>query len=799
MLSDFRFALRQLVKSPGFTTIAVLTLALGIGANTAIFSVVQSVLLRPLAYHDPDRLVVMWEVEPSFSTATIAWPDLLDWQRDNTAFASLAGYRRDNFTLTGGAQPEMLSGGRVSASFFNVIGLPPLLGRTFRADEDKPGAPGLVVLGYSLWQRRFGGNESIVGQAITLNGELYTVIGVLPADFTSPSRTEFLTQIGRMGATPGWQSRDNHPGIFALGRMKPGYTVETAIADLKRISVRLQKDFPDSNTGVYAGGQAFFESQVGGFRQGLWLLLGAVALVLLIACANLANLLLARNAGRASEFAVRAALGASRGRLMRQLLIESLVLAFAGAGLGLLVASWSRAGIAALSPAGVTRFQQASIDGRVLAVTCALALFTALIFGLWPAWKSSTPDLRSALQAGGRSGFGSRHASRTREFLIIAEVALTLMLLVGAGLLLQSFARMQAANLGFKSHGILTARVALPEKTYPTEDQVGAFHERLLARMRVLPGVKSAELATHSPLNTGWQTSFHPEGQPPWAAGQTPLAEMNIVSDGYFSTLGIPVLHGRAFDTSDVPKGLHTAIINQAFAEKYWPGKDAVGQKMTLGGDELVTVVGIVPTLKVYGYAEEPTMVQAYLPVRQVRERDFQILVRTDGDAAGMVNAVRRTVAEIDPTQAIWDVRTLDERIDSTFSQPRLYTFLLAIFAGLAVLLAGVGLYGVLAYQVSQRTREFGIRLALGAVHAQILGLVLRYGLRLFLFGAISGLAGALALSRVLGSLLYQTSTFDPLVLGGVTALLAVIALFACWLPARRATKVDPMIALRAE
>jgi putative ABC transport system permease protein len=799
MLSDLRYALRQLLKTPGFTAVAVITLALGIGANTAIFSLVQSVLLRPLAYPNPDRLAVFWEDETEFKGASVAWPDLGDWQRDNTAFEALAGYRRDNFTLTGNAEPEMLTGARVSSSYFNVIGLNPLLGRAFNADEDKPGAPALILLGHKLWQRRFNGDENILGRSITLSGEPYTVIGVLPPEFTSPSRADFWTQLGRVSNSPGWQTRGNHPGIYALGRMKPGITFEAALADLKRISARIEKDFPDTSTGVTAAGQGLFENAVGGYRRGLMMLLGAVGLVLLIACANLANLLLARAAVRENEIAVRAALGASRGRLIRQLLIESLLLSVAGAILGVLLAGWARAGIVALSPAGVARFQQASIDGRVLLVTAALAVLTALIFGLWPAWKSTSPDLRSALQAGGRTGAGSRRATRTREGLIVTEVALTLVLLVGAGLLLQSFSRMQAANLGFDSHGILTARISLPEKNYPTPEKIRAFQDRLLERLRGLPGVKTADIATHSPLNTGWQTSFLPEGHAPWPPGKSPLTEMNVVSDSYFQTIGVPVLRGRAFSTLDSANGTKSAIIDQAFADKYWAGADPIGRKMTMGGDEHVTIVGVVPTLKVYGYADEPKLVQAYFSVRQSGEDEFQIVVRSDGDPAGLVATLRRAVTELDPNQPLWDVRTLDDRIDATFSQPRLYTFLLTTFAALALLLAAVGLYGVLAYQVSQRTREFGIRLALGAVHTQIVGLVLRHGLRLFALGAVLGLLGALALGRVLGSLLYKTSAFDLTIFASVTGILAVIALGACWLPARRATRVNAMVALRSE
>lgn len=797
-MQDLRYALRQLLKAPGFTAVAILTLALGIGANTAIFSLVQSVLLNPLPYPQPDRLVVLWEDEINFKGASIAWPDLLDWQRDNTTFTAIGGYRRDNFTLTGRGEPEMIRGARASASLFDAVGVPVIRGRAFTAEEDKVGAPALAVLNYALWQRRFGGSDAVIGQTVTLNGEPHTIIGVMAQEVITPSRVEFWTQLARSSDNPGWQNRGNHPGIFALGRMKPGVTIEAAFADLKRISARLEKEFPDSNTGVVAAGQALMENAVGDYRQALWLLLGAVGLVLLIACANLANLLLARSTARETEFAVRAALGASRTRLVRQLLIESVVLAVMGGALGVLLALWARSGIVALSPAGVARFQNAAIDGRILAATAVLSFVTAIIFGLWPAWKSATPDLRSSLQSGGRTGSGGPRAARAREVLIVAEVALTLVLLVGAGLLLRSFARMQTANLGFDAHGVLTARLALPNKNYPTDDQVRGFNDRLLTRLRALPGVKSAEIASNAPLNTGWQTGFLPDGHEPWQPGKNPLAEMNVVSEGYFHTLGIPLIRGRAFGAEDTAKSPRVAIVDQAFADTYWPGADAIGKKMTLGGTP-TTIIGIAPTLKVYGYANEPKLVQAYLFSTQEALRSFQIIIRTEGDAASLANSVRRAVGEIDPNQPIWDVRTLDDRIDGTFATPRLYTFLLAIFAGLALLLAAVGLYGVLAYQVAQRTREFGIRLALGALHTQILSLVLRHGLKLFALGALLGLGGALALGRILGTLLYRTSAFDAAVFGGVTVLLGAIALVASFLPARRATRVDPMQALRSE
>ena len=801
MFADLRFALRQLAKTPGFTAVALLTLALGIGANTAIFSVVKSVLLRPFPYPDSDRLVVLWEDELNYEQASIAWPDLVDWQRDNTAFTALAGYRRDDYAFTGRGEPEMLRGVRASASFFSVVGLPVTIGRVFTADEDKVGAPGLVVLSYGIWQRRFGGEANILGQTLTLNGEPYIVIGVAPPDLLTPTRTDFWTQLARGSDNPGWQNRGNHPGIRGLARIKPGFTFAQAIADLKNISAHIAKDFPDSSTGVAAGGQPLLDNTVGGYRAGLGLLLGAVALVLLIACANLASLLLARSAARETEFAVRAALGASRTRLVRQLLVESLVLALGGAALGLAFAAWARSGIVALSPPGVLRFQQIAIDGGVLAVTCALAIATAVLFGLWPAWKAAQPDLRASLANGGRGGSGGPGASRARETLIVAEIALTLVLLVGAGLLLRSFAQMQAANLGFEGRGVLTARVALPQKNYPNDEARLAFNTGVLERLATLPGVARADLANGTPLDNNWETSYHVPGTADAPPGQNPLAEMNVVSDGYFKTLGIPLRRGRTFGPEDTLTGPPVAIIDQALADRAWPGADPIGKQIELGGnkDKPATVVGVVPTLKVYGYATEPKLVQAYLSARQDVPQNYVLLIHATNDPAALTNAVRRAVLDVDPNQPIWDARTLGDRIGSTFATPRLYTFLLAIFAGLALGLAAVGIYGVLAYQVSRRTREFGIRLALGALASQVTALVLRRGLRLLALGLVLGFLGALALGKILGTLLYRTSAFDAGVLGGVAGLLATIALLACWIPARRAARVDPLVALRAD
>lgn len=801
MLADLRFALRQLAKSPGFTAVALLTLALGIGANTAVFSIVQAVLLRPLPYPQPEQLVILWEDETNFPQASIAWPDLQDWQRDNHSFSALGGFRRDNYTLTGTGDPEVIRGAASSAALFDAVGLAPIRGRVFRPDEDAVGAPPLAVIGYGLWQRKFGGRDDAVGQAITLNGERFTVIGVLPADFSVPNRIDFWTQLARRSDKSSWQNRGNHPGIYALGRVKPGITIESAMADLRTISARIAKDNPDTSTGVVAAGEPLFENAVGSYRRGLVVLLASVGFVLLIACANLANLLLARAAAREGELAVRAALGASRGRIIRQLFVESLVLAVGGAALGLVLAVCARDGILALSPVGVPRFQQVAIDGRVLAVTCGLTIVTALLSGWWPAWRVAQTDLRAALSTAGRGGSGGRSLTRAREMLIVTEIALTVILLTGAGLLLRSFARMQTVNLGFDPRGILTARISLPDQGYPSQELRRGFYERLLTRIRELPGVKSADLATNPPLDTGWQTSWHVTGTPPAAPGQEPLAEMNVVSDTYFATFGIPILRGRAFGPQDHATATTAVIIDQAFAQRAWPNQDPIGQRIRINTDEEnpALVVGVVPTLQAYGYATEPKLVQAYLSVRQDAQTESRLIIRADGDPGALTAALRRALAEIDPNQAAWDVKPMLDRIDATFATPRLYTYLLAIFAGLALLLASVGLYGVLAFQVGRRTREFGIRIALGALHGQIVGLVLRRGFTLLAIGVAIGMAGAWALGRLLGSLLYKTDSFDLTVIAIVTAVLTTVATVASWLPARRTLRIDPTNALRSE
>ena len=822
---DIGYALRSLRRSPGFTVVALLTLGLGIGANTAVFSLVKSVFCArcPIPIRSS-----WWRCGKSSVRSTwtsFSCLDFQDYQKQNRSFAAWAAYRIVTYGMTGDGDPEQFTAAQVSADLFGMLGLTPQAGRFFTPEEDRAQAPGYVVLTDALWKRRFGGDPRVLGRTFRLDMIPFTVIGVLPREFATPANVDFVTQLGRATINPGWISRSVRPGIFAIGRLKAGVTWQQAQADLGRIAGLLEQDHPEADSGVTVAGQLLFDQTVGGYRHGLWLLFGAVALVLLIACANLANLLLARGAYREAEIAVRGALGASRGRIVGQCLTESLVVAFGGGVVGLLLTFVARRGIAALSPAGVARFQQADVDGGVMAVAMAFSLLTALLFGGWPAWRMAQTGLRAAMEGMGRGASSGRGVTRTRETLIIAEVAITLVLLVGAGLLLRSLQREQAVDLGFRSQGIQTARVKIPFPVYDTQPKSRQFGDRLMAEFGALPGVRSAAMATSMPLAPlGRYSSYSIDGMAPSPGAQTPAAELNVVSDGYFDTLGIPLLRGRSFGAEETLWSGRVAIVDRAFARRYWGEREALGKTIQLGGESLqmiVTlprqahdgqpgpaiapdahflIVGMVPPVRLYGYAAEPQLPQIYVSNRQIPLNTFMLLVRGRSDAAAPPeNAVRQAVRQVDPNQPISEVSTMEDRVNATFATSRLYSFLLAIFAGLALLLASVGLYGVLAYQVSRRQREFAIRLALGGLASQISALVLRRGLRLIGMGATLGILGALMLARVFTSLLYHTSVFDTGVIAGVAGLLFIVALLASWLPSRRAARVAPSEALRGQ
>lgn len=807
-MNDLRFALRQLRKTPGFTFIAVLTLALGIGANTAIFSVIYAVLLQPLPYPEGDRIVILTETDSNQPQISVAYPDYVDWKRDNTVFENIAVSRRESFNLSGmpGRAPEQVQGGLITGNFFKVIGLQPQLGRVFTEEEDRVGGPPVCVISDKLWQRAFARDPNVLGKTVNFGNQPYTILGVMPPQMFSPRLAEVWFPLTRRTDDAMWQSRDNHPGLFGWARLKEGVTIDKALAQMKEIAARLSNQYPKSNTGVSVTMTTLLQNQVGEYRNSLRLLLGAVALVLVIACANLANLLAARGAARAREFAIRAAVGASRWQIIRQLLIESFMLALFGGLLGLCLAAWGRDLLVALAPPGVPRFQNVALSGWVLLFSVGLSLVTSILFGLWPAWHSSRADIQLALKSGGGHGSSeSPGARRSRDLLVVAEVALTLILLSSAGLILKSFANARNLGLGFDPHLLLSARVDLPEPTYSDAKKLINFHGALMDKLSVLPGVQNAALAANPPLMTGWQTSFLPEGMQEPEPGKSPSTEMTVVTDNYFQTIKTPLLRGRAFDNRDTKEAPPVIIIDQLTADRYFPGEDAVGKRigMYVGGenDQRVyrTIVGVVPHLKVYGFEETNVLPQAYLSMRQQPQTGLVVLLRTTLSPKSLEKPVREIVASLDPAQPAFEFKTMQERVEETWATPRLMSFLLVCFAILALTLAIVGLYGVMAYNGLRRMREIGVRLALGAMPSQIRMMMLGQGMRLLVAGLIIGFIGAVAMSQVIRSVLFGVAASDPLIYATVTLVLIASATVACWLPARRASRVNPIVTLRAE
>ena len=804
MITDLRYALRTLLKSPGFTAVAVLTLALGIGANTAIFSVINAVLLAPLPYPQPDRIMTLNEFSNGTNTA-VAFPDYLDWRRSNTVFDELAISRRESHNLSvAGRQPEHVGTACVTANFFQVIGLLPALGRTFTEAEDKVGGPALAVISDGIWQRVFQKDPSVLGRTVSLDNQPFTVIGVMPAAMSSPGAVDIWLPI--MRRSPAWENRAWHPMIFGWGRLKAGVSVDQARAEMKAIAARLEKQYPETNAGQTVVVTPLLESLVGDYRKNLFLLLSAVGLVLLIACANLANLFAARGAARAREFAIRSAVGAQRAQIVRQLLIESLVIALLGGGVGFIFAVWGRDGLIALGPAGVERFHQIAFDGRVLGFTFLLACLTSVVFGLWPALHLSRPDLQLALKAGGHGSSDSPRARRTRDVLIVGEIALTLVLLSSAGLVLKSFARVQAVSLGFDPHGLLTARIDLPFSLYSTPEKIAPFTRALLEKVRALPGVEAAALSANPPMFGNWEINFLKEGEnlktPP---AQQPSTECEVVSPDYFATLKAPLLRGRVLNEHDTTKAPLVAVVDQRFAEQVFPGQDPIGKRIYTEpfdegeGPSWFQIVGVVANMKFRGFEETAPLPVAYFSLGQVK-RDSQVLfVRAGSQGKSLEKTVHAIVASIDPAQPVFDVRTMQERVEETWATHRLLSLLLGVFALLALALATVGLYGVIAGTALRRLREIGLRFALGAQRADIRALIVGHGLRLLGLGLAIGAAGALVSSRVLRSVLFEINPLDPTIYLGVGLLLGLAALLAAWLPARRASQVDPVVLLHTE
>jgi putative ABC transport system permease protein len=814
-MNDFRFAIRQLIKNPGFTIIAALALALGIGANTAIFSVVNAVLLRPLPYPDPERLIVLRETTEAFTWGAVSYPNYLDWREAQRAFTDLALLRRDTFNLStpgGQSEPSQVGGARATSNFLSIMGLSPRLGRDLVEPDDRAGSAKVVMISERLWQERFGGSPAAVGEKLIVDTVSCEIVGVFPSSLRYPRNTDVILPLSELRAAPNVLQRDNHPGFIAIGRLKPGITWKQADADLDNIARELERKYPDSNTNRRIRTQPLLEVAVGDYRHALNLLLAAVGCVLLIACANVANLQLARALARSKELAVRAALGASRWRLARQLLTESSVLAFFGAALGVILAIWSLDAILALSPPKIPRFHETRIDLSALIFTAGVALGSGVLVGIWPAWQiSRTASLTNALhEAGTRGGSGGLRRHRTRALLVVTQVALAVILLAGAGLTLKSFWRAQSEPIGFEPRGILTMLITLPKARYDKPEKIAAFHTQLLDRIRSLPGVDSVAMGANVPFDeTEWDSSFHLTGSPPVKPGQESQAENNVVSPDYFRVMGMRILRGRGFGPEDIAGRPRSVIIDESFAKRYFPNVDPIGQHLDDNqsmekNPPPTTIVGVVPRTRNEAPGEENVerlhLPQIHYCAAQFPAEENTLLVKvTSGHPLALASAVKKEVLALDPDQPVASISTMEKNIGGSLATRRLTMTLLGAFAGLALLLASVGLYGVMALSVTQRTRELGIRMALGAARWDVFRLVIGQGITLISIGIGAGLLGSIAVSRALSGLLYGVGSLDITALAIAILSLTFVAMLACWLPARRATLVDPIEALRTE
>ncbi len=804
---DLRYSARILIKKPLFTAVAVFALALGIGSSSAIFSVVNALLLQPLAYANPDRLVSVWETyaKESWGQKVPASPaNFLDWRDDNRVFDQIAAFRSRNLNVTDRAQSERLQGTVTSASFFTVLGVRPLLGRTFVPEEEQPGKNQVVVVSEGLWQRRFGSDPALIGQTLTIDGERFTVIGIMPASFRFPERTElWLPPRDRVpehkaGATEVTQMRDTRY-LQVIARVKPGLTLAEAKADLDLVAGRLVRQYPDTNGEWGITIVPLHKQLVGDIQPTLLVLAGAVACVLLIACANVANLQMAQATVREKEMAIRLALGASRGRIIRQLLSESLLLSILGAALGLLLAYWGLKGLVAVSPAELPRSQEIALDGWVLAFTLVVSLLTGVVFGLAPALQTAKVNLNETLKDGGRGSTGGPKRNRLRSLLVASEVALALVLLIGAGLFVSSLVRLQQVEAGFDPSQALTMQVSPTGPRYREEQSQQRFFKQALERIAALPGVKAAGAIDSLPLSgTGARVSLLLEGRPV-DPSQTPMVGGHVVSPDYFRAMGISLLKGRKFAERDDKASLKVALVSRALAERFWPNTDPVGRRIRIeAGDPWMTIVGVVGNVRHQGLNSEPELA-LYVPYLQSDWQPSTIVVRTETDPRALAGAIRTEVQAVDREQPVMDIKTLEQHLANSTAAARLNTLLVGGFAGAALLLAIIGIYGVMAYSVNQRTHEFGVRLSLGARPRDIFKLVMQEGIVLALAGITVGLAVAFVAAQFLASLLFGISAADAPTFAVVALLLVAVVMVASFVPARRATRVDPMVALRCE
>ncbi len=811
----------MLAKRPAFAAIAIIALALGIGANTAIFSVVNSVLLKPLPYDKPDQLMIVKETNwpRGLPDMSVSLPDFHEWRDHNQVFEQVAAYQNDSYNITGGAEPERVWGLMTSSDLFPLLRANPLYGRWFRVEEEQFGNHRVAILGYGLWSRRFAADPELIGQTISLNGSPYTVIGIMPKGFEYPSADVALWTPLAYPPGDGGNTRGNH-SLEVIARLKSNVTREQARSEIVGINAQIEQQYKE-NAGVGADVVSLREERVGNIQTALYILLGAVGFVLLIACANVANLMLARAASRQKEIAIRTTLGASRARIVRQLLTESVLLSLAGGILGTLLALWGVDALVGLSPDELPRFSEIKVDGRALAFTFLTSLVTGIIFGLVPALQTSKPDLNSTLKEGSRGSTVGVTSHRARRLLVIGEIAISLVLLICAGLMINSFARLRNVNPGFRTDKLLTMLIALPDAKYPNDhpERKVNFFNQLIERINAIPGAEGAAATSSLPFGGGGNGKlFTRQDRPaPASLEEIPLIQYREISPGYFQTLAVPLIAGRVFNDRDNADAPTVAIINKTLAERFFPGEDPIGKVVLTGvPEEMVppgllppgfrfprlTIVGIAGDVRHSGLSEQ-VWPEVYVPHAQggvfETRSAMAVVVRASGDPLSLTAAVRAQAAEIDKDQPIANINTMENRLANSLARQRFSALLLGIFAGLALALAAVGLYGVMSYAVAERTHEIGIRMALGANRSDVMGMVVREGLTLTIVGAGIGIVGAFFLTRLMASLLYGVSATDPATFALITALLVGVALTASFVPARRATKVDPMVALRYE
>ncbi len=810
---DLSRGIRTYLKNPGFTAVAILSLAIGIGANSAIFSVTNALLLRPLPYNDADRLVILWSRSPGLNVPQdwFSPGQYLDIKTQNTVFDDTAISIGASFNLIGQGNPEHIDGARVSSSLFALLGAKAMLGRVLLPEEDQPGKPPSVILGYGFWQRSFGGDPGAIGRSLTMNGNTYTIVGIMPADFSLNKEVmpavNGIRNADLLVPLPMSESARANRGnedfnIFA--RLRRGVSIPQAQSEMDIIADQMKQQYPANyppNGGLTISVVPLLQQVVGDISLALRVLFGAVAFVLLIACANVANLLLSRAAVRKKEFAIRAAVGASRVRLIRQLLTESMLLALAGGLVGVGVAYLTIEVLRLFGPDNIPRLNEVGIDGRVMVFTFSVSLMTGIFFGLAPAIRASLVDLNEVLKEGGRSSSSGRGGQRVRKLLVVSEVALSLLLLIGAGLLIRSYQRVWSAYPGFNSHNVLSLRLSLPAVKYPKPESITQFFRRVVESLNAMPGVESVATTYSLPMSTvalAWEP-IKIEGYVPNGVQELIISNVRIVSPDYFRTMGIPLQSGRYFDEHDTRGAPETVIVDEAMAERFWPNEDPIGKRLQGGGsDSWRTVVGVISDAKQYSSEKEPP-IAVYYPSEQYGARNLFLVIRTNSDPAGMTGGITREIQALDPELPVFDVSTMDQRLHDSLARQRFSMFLLGLFAVSALILAAIGIYGVMAYSVNERAHEIGIRLALGAQPAQVLRLVIGQALGLASFGIAAGLTGAFALTRVMSSLLYGVSATDGLTFVITPVLLGSVAVFASSIPARRAARVDPMIALRRE